>query len=199
MSYFKSNFLRIFNKYNLWLYFEISFTFKMATFAHFLCIAFVCFTVVNAGLAPCNIRTRIANGLEASPNQFPHMASLFDHRCSFHVCGGAIISNNLILSAASCYGYYKDHPYHLSASIGSTKFMKDAVIMNITAMVLHPLYEYGSYKNDLAVLETATHMEFSERINAIPLPSADFERRTTAHPMMCGFGGQFVSGIVVIF
>lgn len=44
---------------------------------------------------------RIIRGDEAFPNELPWQVSIQDEKG--HVCGGAIISPNLILTAAHCY------------------------------------------------------------------------------------------------
>lgn len=45
---------------------------------------------------------RIVNGLDASQGQFPYQISL--RKNSMHHCGGSIITNRFILTAAHCVG-----------------------------------------------------------------------------------------------
>ena len=44
--------------------------------------------------------SRIINGQEASPGEFPHQVTLL--RNGYHTCGGSVISNGWVLTAAHC-------------------------------------------------------------------------------------------------
>lgn len=143
-------------------------------------------------LALTSLSKCLENGLQANENQFPHMASLFDNRVNSHVCGGAIITNRHILSAQTCYNYYKSNPSHLSASIGSSTFNKNAIIKPISTIIIYSKHD-DSYHNDLAILKTIDAIEFTEKIQPIPLPTANVDRFTTEPSFMCGFGAWFVS------
>jgi secreted trypsin-like serine protease len=47
------------------------------------------------------LETRIVSGDDASPDRFPYFVSLVDERF-VHICGGTLISQDMVLSAAHC-------------------------------------------------------------------------------------------------
>ena len=51
-------------------------------------------------------KLRIIDGIPTSPTRHPYTASLIDTFTSAHVCGGALIAPDIILTAGHCSGYF---------------------------------------------------------------------------------------------
>lgn len=151
----------------------------------------VCISLANA--KSFQIQPRLSRGEFAEQGKFPFMVSLFDNRCGIHICGGSIISDRFILSAANCYNYYKNHPKHVSASIGSNKFMgKGGVIKKITNIVLHHAFDGQNHHNDLALFKTLDSIVFTKYIKPIALPTEKYNG-IGEKVLTSGFGGAHVS------
>ncbi|CAN7985323.1 unnamed protein product, partial [Ixodes pacificus] len=65
------------------------------------------------------VSERITNGTEATSGHWPWMVGLYTAEDKFH-CGGVLISNQFVLTAAHCYGA-KNTTGFLSVRLGSTK------------------------------------------------------------------------------
>lgn len=160
-----------------------------------LVLGIVCISSTNA--KAFEIQKRIVDGNFVKSDQFPFMVSLFDNRYESNICGGTILTERYILSAAICFSqglsYYMSHPQHISASIGTTNFMgKDGVTKNISSIVRHPMYGIPKYHNDLALLKTLDKIVFTEFIKPVVLPTEPFDG-IGMDVSMCGFGGDVVS------
>lgn len=145
--------------------------------------AIVCNTLTNA----------IVDGNFVEGRMFPFMVLLFDNRFDTHVCGGSILNERYILSAAVCFSYYESHPQHLSATIGTNWLMGgNGVTKNISSVVRHPMYGIPKYHNDLALLKTLDQIVFTEFIKPVVLPTESFNG-VDKDVQICGFGNDFVS------
>ncbi|XP_042219054.1 serine proteinase stubble-like isoform X2 [Homarus americanus] len=116
---------------------------------------------------------RITFGQVAGIYEFPWQVAMTTNG-RFH-CGGSIIGDQHVLTAAHCVSSYKDRPHALTLSLGdwdlSTKNdgpSENAVIAKIT---VHPKYSRTTLQNDLAVLKLAKTITFTQDIQKICLPS----------------------------
>lgn len=156
-----------------------------------LSLLVICVSLANA--KSFQIQSRIVNGAFAKKGDFPYMVSLYDNRNNNHICGGAILNERYILSAAVCFKVYKHFPHYLSAEIGSVSISpKHGVHRNITKIEVHPKYRREDHQNDLAILQTLQNIIFTEFIKAIALPTERFNK-TGVEVYMSGFGADAVS------
>lgn len=125
------------------------------------------------------IETRITHGKEADPNEFPWMVGLFTSRNQNHpVCGGVLISDRHILTAAHClvqtisYGSISDHNVLNYADEGRKKLIRPY----LDSEVIHPKFGRTTTnipKFDLAVLQFISPVVYSfyPKVRPICLPS----------------------------
>uniref|UniRef100_A0A3P8YIQ5 Ovochymase 2 n=1 Tax=Esox lucius TaxID=8010 RepID=A0A3P8YIQ5_ESOLU len=122
---------------------------------------------------------RIVGGLEARYGSHPWLVSL-RFRGS-HFCGGAILTDHWILTAAHCFTNFLRN---LNAAIGEfDQRVPDEGELNFTVKTiqLHEKYRHASPMSyDIALLEINGHIRFGPRVQPIclPLPRESFPPRT---------------------
>ncbi|KAH8380781.1 hypothetical protein KR200_010414, partial [Drosophila serrata] len=115
------------------------------------------------------IQGRITNGKNAAENQFPYQVGLsFTGSSGSWWCGGSIISNTYVLTAAHCtsgassvkmyYGSTTRTSAKLSHTVTSSSFQQ------------HAKYNSKTLNNDISLIKTPS-VSFSASINKIPLPA----------------------------
>ncbi|XP_039494216.1 venom serine protease [Drosophila santomea] len=131
--------------------------------------------------APCDcgwsLPNRIANGVEAGKHEFPSMVGLRDLASNLPIfCGGSIVSDRYILTAAHCTAR-QPVASRLLALVGEHDLSTGsesiyAAQYRIQNIINHPGYmetESGNI-NDIALLQTATPIEWSRGVAPICLP-----------------------------
>merc|ERR1711878_163610 len=106
-------------------------------------------------------KDRIVGGFEAQENQWPWQVALFIDNAWF--CGGSIISENYVMTAAHC-------------ADGASYFdiMAGAHRVEITSYNgwTHPGWNHNSLENDIALIELPSPMSFNEYIKPSCMPMA---------------------------
>ncbi|XP_011177382.1 serine protease SP24D [Zeugodacus cucurbitae] len=105
---------------------------------------------------------RIANGITAAPGQFPSTVSV--RVGGAHSCGGALISQNFVVTAAHCVASIPAS--FLSVQAGTVNRSEAGVIAGVTKVIPHPDYYYD---NDIALLELDTALNYSDVVQPISL------------------------------
>lgn len=104
------------------------------------------------------LQGRIVGGDEIRIEEAPYQASLryFD----FHICGGAIISETFVITAAHCaFGRLGKY---LSVLVGATNKTDDAEIHNVLAVSVHPNFNSLTYDYDVALLQLQTSIRIND-------------------------------------
>jgi len=126
---------------------------------------------------------KIVGGVEATPHEFPWQVGLF---FDGYFCGGTIISEKYILTAAHC----ADGVYSHEVVIGAHEIRDPSnTIINAYSPTVHPEWDSFSLSNDLAILELETEIDWAEfGDNASPnclASSGDFSGQTA---LVSGWG-----------
>lgn len=111
----------------------------------------------------------IAGGGDAKPGQFPYMVNLVWTKNSGHFCGGCILSDRFILTAAHCLK--EETVDSMYAAIGSIK-RNAGTKYKIKEFIVHSKYNPSTKANDIALLRTVNKIKFTPNLVAIVrLPS----------------------------
>lgn len=114
----------------------------------------------------------VVGGKDAKPFAWPWMVSI--HRKTLtgerYLCGGSIISDRFILTAAHCFG---ENPKTASEYLVKTQGLKKELGINeeVQDIKVHPGYRDGQHYNDIAIITLTQPIVFNDRVSPACLPS----------------------------
>jgi len=132
---------------------------------------------------------RIVGGEPADEGQYPFMV---DVRRGGHYCGGAIIDEWWVLTAAHCAGggpgaytlVAGDH--NIQDSDGNEQSR------TVQTVILHPQYDDNTIDNDAAMMKVSTPFEFNDRVQ--PVTRAFFGEEFEGESVAIGWGATSEGG-----
>jgi len=134
-------------------------------------------TTTTAAPANCNCgipnrSNRIVGGVETEENEYPWQVGLVSASGSRPWCGGTLISDRHVLTAAHCTA--GSSPSSISVLVGEHR-TDDSTFTRVplSAITDHPDYNSGTLDNDYSILTLAEPVEFSATIAPACLPSTN--------------------------
>ncbi|KAK4306174.1 hypothetical protein Pmani_021985 [Petrolisthes manimaculis] len=114
----------------------------------------------------CGLRfsQKIVGGQPTQVDQFPWMVGIASKADHFTFCGGSIISDRFILTAAHCVS--GKEPGDIYVRAGETlRGNPQSIIVNVQQIMIHNGYSVLSHvKNDIALLKLATSLAYNDRV-----------------------------------
>ncbi|XP_062699765.1 collagenase [Aedes albopictus] len=123
---------------------------------------------------------RIINGKDAELGQFPYQALLkIETPRGRALCGGSVVNEEWILTAGHCVQDASSFEVTMGAIFLRSTEDDGRVVMNATEYIQHEDYNGQSASNDIAVIKLPSKVQFSNRIQAVQLPTGhdDYNRR----------------------
>uniref|UniRef100_A0A4Y0BJH9 Peptidase S1 domain-containing protein n=1 Tax=Anopheles funestus TaxID=62324 RepID=A0A4Y0BJH9_ANOFN len=127
---------------------------------------------------------RVVNGQEATPGQFPYQIALLSNfPTGTGLCGGSVLTNNYILTAAHCV-----ISGATTLALGGTAIIgahnrnvveptQQRIDFTTAGIVAHPGYTPTNIRNDVAVVRLNSPITFTDRIQPARLPGRSDTRQ----------------------
>ncbi|XP_074897757.1 coagulation factor XI-like isoform X5 [Buteo buteo] len=113
---------------------------------------------------------RIVGGTDSSPGEWPWQVSLHVKLSrQRHLCGGSIISNQWILTAAHCVMSLENpNIWRVYAGIlKQSEINEDTPFFKVEEIIVHPQYKYAQTGYDIALMKLDKPMNFTGRVEDI--------------------------------
>ncbi|XP_045452165.1 transmembrane protease serine 11D-like [Melitaea cinxia] len=142
--------------------------------------------LINASRAcihePCDRQAneRILGGDMSQRNSRPFQVALYlrvGALGEIGFCGGSLIHQQWILTAAHCCFHGEDEVTHAQAVLGAyslyDRYENGRRMITIDEIIVHPNWDSSTFANDLALLRLANVVQSSETIGIVRLPYLD--------------------------
>ncbi|XP_012283089.1 trypsin-1 isoform X14 [Orussus abietinus] len=158
------------------------------------CLVLTTLAVLAAGdpipslvpLFPLSPGGRIVGGTDASIEDVPYQVTL--QLSGFSFCGGTIVANQWVLSAAHCMGYPTSM---VKVRAGSAYTASGGSLHAVEKVIVHEKYgttPYGVPKNDVALMRLKEPLELDNTRKAISLFEQNEEAEVGAYSVITGWG-----------
>merc|ERR1712168_1406804 len=138
-------------------------------------IALLLALVSSAYAASLNQGDKIVGGEEAEPHEFPWQISLRRKSDNFHFCGGSVLNENTVVTAAHCT-VILDSPDEVVIVAGEHNKKVDEGTEQTRAVSKLTVHEsYGSpkgFENDIALWILVEPLNLTFAVAPVPLPKA---------------------------
>ncbi|EDS41558.1 chymotrypsin 1 [Culex quinquefasciatus] len=138
-----------------------------------------------------NYVNRIVGGHEAASGSVPHQVSL-QLKGFGHYCGGSIIADRWILTAAHCVD--GQTPGQLNVLVGTNSLKEGGQLHESDKFIKHNRYNRPQFHNDIALIRLKSKLQFSDTVKAI-----GYSEKTVGqdeHVTLTGWGRTSAGGPV---
>ncbi|XP_051765534.1 duodenase-1-like isoform X16 [Ctenopharyngodon idella] len=137
------------------------------------------------------VNVGIVNGTEAKPHSRPYMVSL--QKNWLHVCGGFLISDEFVLTAAHC----RKRPETLTVVVGAHELKnktEGSVRIGVMSYHQHPDFTVEPVMNDIMLLRLDKKVTQNEKVNWISIPMKEGDIEVHSVCSVAGWGRLNING-----
>lgn len=133
---------------------------------------------------------RIVGGTTTTIEEYPYQISLQYY--GRHICGGSIISNEIVVTAAHCTDSMSLSG--LSVRAGSSFSGKGGVVISVKKIIQHKNFNQKTMDYDISILELSEPLLFNSSIQPINLPATNNRLIEGAESVCTGWGATREGG-----
>ncbi|XP_016957100.1 trypsin alpha [Drosophila biarmipes] len=143
--------------------------------------------VASAGGSPTTGDGRIVGGEVTTIGEFPYQVSV--QLNGQHICGGAVIAHNFVLTAAHCFEVALSSSDY-TVRVGSSEHAGGGEVLSLRQVITHGDYNPQSHDNDLALLILNATLNFTEHLQPVPLATLMDPPTANTRLVVTGWGYQ---------
>ncbi|XP_059476937.1 trypsin-1-like [Neocloeon triangulifer] len=151
----------------------------------FLSLLAGCYCTRLGRLEPGN--SKIVGGADAVVGEIPWQVAIETYN-GIHYCGGSIITERYVISAAHCVDY---PPTYFRVVAGTLKIAEPGSFHNVTKITRHKDFNNFDLQNDISIWEIDPPFVFSDTISPIALPPNDTQTPTGLILTTSGWGKTY--------
>ncbi|XP_066590993.1 trypsin-1-like [Prorops nasuta] len=149
-------------------------------------LCFLALVAVSQAL-PYDLTPRIVHGQDAKEGEFPYQVALKYAGIDFLFCGGSILNEYYVLTAAHCV--HGDEPDNMIVIAGVINQKYNNYTHKVEKIISHEKYNpRDSHVNDIALLKLKTPFEKVQTIKSVPLPSKNESTNEGDKVVVSGWG-----------
>ncbi|XP_052029501.1 anionic trypsin-2-like isoform X3 [Apodemus sylvaticus] len=136
---------------------------------------------------PVDDDDKIVGGYTCQENSVPYQVSL---NSGYHFCGGSLINNQWVVSAAHCYKtriQVRLGEHNINVVEGNEQFV------NAAKIIKHPSFNSRTLNNDIMLIKLASPVTLNARVATVALPSSCAPAGTQC--LISGWGNTLSFGV----
>ncbi|KAI5644997.1 trypsin domain-containing protein [Phthorimaea operculella] len=134
---------------------------------------------------------RIVGGDVTTIDQYPFIAAMlvtYNGEVFTHNCGGSILNEKTILSAAHCYSGSSNAANRWRVRVGSSFRSSGGVVHNVARIINHPQYNENAWNHDISVLHLETFMSFNNVVQQVQIAGPSYFPADNDRILTIGWG-----------
>ncbi|XP_022821662.1 trypsin, alkaline C-like [Spodoptera litura] len=154
-----------------------------------LALIALCFVAVAA--VPSDSQ-RIVGGSVVTIDRYPTVAAVLftpDWVNFLHNCGGTILNNRSILTAAHCVAGQTANRFRIR--LGSSFRSSGGALHNVNQIIIHGSYNTWTFDSDIAILRSASTFFFNNNVRAASIAGANYWPSDNQAVWAAGWGDTF--------
>uniref|UniRef100_A0A336LL72 CSON013639 protein n=1 Tax=Culicoides sonorensis TaxID=179676 RepID=A0A336LL72_CULSO len=128
---------------------------------------FICLLLSALAFAKAHPFNRVVGGIDTSPHEFPYQISIQYN--GGHICGGSILNENFIVTAAHC-AKPANQTKIIAGAHNLKKLNGNEQVRQVKQFINHEAYSNGVGPYDIALIELVEPLVFNRYVNAVSLP-----------------------------